>query len=107
MTGMQMPSIPRYGTDRDPAYDAAQLMATQNMGLGGDLLRPGVELPQPVASSDDDTGGEEGRDEDNPLNPGGEIRFREGLPQFCHPVIYHNYVLCVVHCVTRCVLVDT
>ena len=58
VTGMQMPSIPRNGTDRDPAYDAAQLMATQNMGLGGDLLRPGVELPQPVASSDDDTGGE-------------------------------------------------
>ena len=43
-----MPSIPRYGSDRDPAYDQAQLMATQNMGLGGDLLKPGVELPQPV-----------------------------------------------------------
>jgi len=48
VTGMQMPSVPRYGTDRDPAYDQAQLMATQNMGLDGDLLRSGVELPQPV-----------------------------------------------------------
>ena len=46
VTGMQMPSIPRYGTDRDPAYDAAQLMATQNMGLVV-TLHPGVELPSP------------------------------------------------------------
>ena len=56
VTGMQMPSI--RGMARTGTHDAAQLMATQNMGLGGDLLRPGVELPQPVASSDDDTGGE-------------------------------------------------
>ena len=40
--------MPRYGTDRDPAYGQAQLMATQNMGLDGNLLRPGVELPKPV-----------------------------------------------------------
>jgi NADH-quinone oxidoreductase subunit B len=56
VTGMQMPSVPRYGSGRDPAYDQAQLIATQNMGLGGDLLRAGVTLPQPAPPPvDDDT----------------------------------------------------
>jgi NADH-quinone oxidoreductase subunit B len=61
VTGMQMPSVPRYGSaDRDPAYDAAQLMCTQNMDPGGALLRPGVVLPQPAPPPESEEEADEG-----------------------------------------------
>ncbi len=48
-TGMQMPSVPRYGADgRDPAYDAAQLASCVHLDPGGALLRDGTKLPQPA-----------------------------------------------------------
>ena len=44
--GMQSPSVPRYGSDRDPAWDDAQLASVMGLDPGGALLRDGVELPQ-------------------------------------------------------------
>ena len=44
--GMQSPSVPRHGTDRDPAWDDAQLASVIGLDPGGALLRDGVELPQ-------------------------------------------------------------
>ena len=44
--GMQSPSVPRFGTDRDPAWDDAQLASVMGLDPGGAMLRDGVELPQ-------------------------------------------------------------
>lgn len=45
--GMQMPSIPRYGSpERHEVYDEAQLIGAMNIDPEGGLLREGVELPQ-------------------------------------------------------------
>jgi len=48
-TGMQIPSIPRFGSEgRDPAYDEAQLLGAMHIDPGGGLLKEGIELPQPA-----------------------------------------------------------
>ena len=47
--GMQSPSVPRYGPDRDPVWDEAQLACVMGLDKGGALLRDGVTLPDPPA----------------------------------------------------------
>jgi len=48
--GMQSPSVPRYGTERDPAWDDAQLASVIGLDPGGALLRDGVTLPEAPAA---------------------------------------------------------
>jgi NADH-quinone oxidoreductase B subunit len=53
VAGMQMPSVPRYGTEgRDPAFDAAQLESCIHLDPGGALLREGTVLSQPAAQTE-------------------------------------------------------